>query len=142
MSEEPLEIDEPKDESAQDDLNRKQLLERFAKEMAKMINKLVLESCLGYHFKDRKQHITINMRNEETVQLFFDEGLNMISRTNKFKDCIHNLMKILVHITFLIIGDTIFGIPVRFLFNLEERVHMIVEQFIRSLREMPHFVHT
>ena len=52
-------------------------------------------------------------------------------------------LKIHIHITvFLIYGVTICRIPARFLFDIEERVHVILEQLIGSLREMPHFVHT
>ena len=101
MYEEPMEIDDYRDEpmgidepvNNDDDVIKKKLMERFAKEMAKMINKLVVESCLGCRFRDRNKHIGIRMKNEEKVQRFSDEALNRISEVDNFKNCIHNLSK-------------------------------------------------
>ena len=58
-----------------------------------MINKLVVESCLGCRFRDRNTHICIRMRKEEKVQSFVEEATNRISGVDKFNNCIDNLIK-------------------------------------------------
>ena len=57
-----------------DDPIKKNFLERFSKEMAKMINKLVVKS-LGCRFEDQNHNMCIRIRNEEKTQRFFDEAL-------------------------------------------------------------------